>query len=96
MAPSLGATDIAPRLAGIHVTATTPLDGSEPASVASAVENEMAQRLPDVMFVSTYWGYEKRWAEESLTPIAAEMGERLGWDEERRRAEVGLTLQILR
>jgi hypothetical protein len=39
----------------------------------------MAETLADVMFVSTYWGYELRWTRETLTPLAEEMGRRLNW-----------------
>jgi glycerol-3-phosphate dehydrogenase len=98
---------IAPELAHIHETATTPLGGnsrerigellaSAPgARIAFAVEHEMAQRLPDLMFVSTYWGYEARWTKDTLAPYAAEMGKRLGWDPDRMRQEIELTLGIL-
>ena len=62
----------------------------ERARIAFAVEHEMAQRLPDLMFVSTYWGYEARWTRDTLAPYAAEMGERLGWDADRMRQEIEL------
>jgi len=62
----------------------------ERARIAFAVEHEMAQRLPDLMFVSTYWGYEVRWTKDKLVPYAAEMGKRLGWDADRMRQEIDL------
>jgi glycerol-3-phosphate dehydrogenase len=62
----------------------------ERARIAFAVEHEMAQRLPDLMFISTYWGYEKHWTKDTLVPYAAEMGERLGWDADRTRQEIEL------
>ena len=60
------------------------------ARIAFAIEHEMAQSLPDLMFVSTYWGYEERWTTESLEPYAAEMAKRLGWDAVRMREEIEL------
>lgn len=66
------------------------LSRTERARIAFAVEHEMAQRLRDLMFVSTYWGYEARWTTDTLAPYAAEMGERLGWDADRIREEIEL------
>ena len=60
------------------------------ARIAFAVEHEMAQRLPDLMFVSTYWGYEERWTPDSLEPYAAEMSARLHWGPGRMREEIEL------
>jgi glycerol-3-phosphate dehydrogenase len=68
----------------------------ERARICFAVDQEMAQRLPDLMFVSTYWGYEARWTKNTLAPYAAEMGNRLAWDANRIEQEIELTLQILR
>jgi glycerol-3-phosphate dehydrogenase len=62
------------------------------ARIAFAVEQEMAQRLPDLMFVSTYWGYEERWTTESLEPYAAEMAKPLGWNAVRMRQEIELCI----
>jgi glycerol-3-phosphate dehydrogenase len=67
----------------------------ERARIAFAVQHEMAQRLPDLFFVSTYWGYEERWTEETLAPYAGEMGRLLSWDAERTRQEIELALKIL-
>jgi glycerol-3-phosphate dehydrogenase len=61
-----------------------------------AVHREMAQRLPDVMFISTYWGHERTWTAEDLMPIACQMARLLGWDERRVREEIDLTLEIAR
>jgi len=55
----------------------------------------MAQKLSDYLFVSTYLGYEQRWTRETLEPVAAEMGEKLGWSEARREAEITETLSSL-
>ena len=48
----------------------------------------MARRLPDLMFVSTYWGHEARWTTETLSPYAAELGSQLGWDAARTRLQI--------
>ena len=47
----------------------------------------MAQSLADVMFVSTYWGYERNWTHETLLPFAEEMGPppEMGRDTNRKR-----------
>ena len=96
------ASEIAPQLSHIHETAATPLHIAapdlldEPARIAQAVEHEMAQRLPDLMLISTYWGYEARWRPDTLRPYAAKMGALLGWDEPKIREEIDLTLDILR
>ena len=62
----------------------------ERARIAFAVEHEMAQKLPDLMFVSTYWGYEAHWTPDTLEPYAAEIASRLGWDVDRMRHEIEL------
>jgi glycerol-3-phosphate dehydrogenase len=67
----------------------------ESARIGFAVEQEMALRLPDLMFVSTYWGYERRWTVDSLAPYAMEMGKRLAWDAGRVRQEVENLLTLL-
>jgi glycerol-3-phosphate dehydrogenase len=91
--------DIAPDLASVHLTASTPLrrrtaPASELMQVTEAVESEMAQRLADVMFVSTYLGYEHDWTASALEPYAAEMARLLGWPPERARVEIALVLRI--
>ena len=60
----------------------------ECAQIRFAVEHEMAEKLTDVMFVSTYWGYERRWSEQTLLPFAAEMGRQIGWTDQRVGAEI--------
>ncbi len=92
-AADLACSEMAPALAGDHPTASAPLEASAlPAEagerIAYAVECEMARRLADVMFVSTYWGYEQQWNRERLEPYAREMGRRLGWDERRGAEEI--------
>ncbi len=64
------------------------------AVLAFAIEHEMAQRLSDVLYVSTYWGYERRWSEAELLPLARAMGARLGWSERRIADEIRLALDI--
>ena len=88
-----------PDLAGASSTASTPFGGGPPvareAMVAVAVEREMARRLPDLLFTSTYWGHERRWSSESLLGYARQMGEMLGWDDARAEDEVRLTMSIV-
>ncbi len=64
------------------------LGSLEKAQIEEAVECEWVERLPDLMHVSTYWGYERRWDEPALREIAQEMGSRLGWTEERLVEEI--------
>ena len=66
-------------LAYLPQTAPSGLTRVECAEIAFAVEHEMAETLADVMFVSTYWGYELRWTRETLKPFAEEIGRRLNW-----------------
>jgi glycerol-3-phosphate dehydrogenase len=67
----------------------------ETAQIAFAVQHEMAQRLSDVLFISTYWGYERRWDERSLAQIGTVMRDLLGWDDATSRSEVHLALSQL-
>jgi glycerol-3-phosphate dehydrogenase len=60
----------------------------ELAQLVYAVEHEMAQTLADVMFVSTYWGYERNWTRETLLPFAEEMAHRMNWDAARISTEI--------
>jgi glycerol-3-phosphate dehydrogenase len=59
-----------------------------------AIRHEMARRLADVLFVSTYWGYERRWDQASIQPVAREMADALGWTSEQLSAEVDLALRL--
>jgi glycerol-3-phosphate dehydrogenase len=89
--------EVAPALANRCYTAETRLDpGNRPEAQALryAVECEMAQRLADVLFVSTDWGYRRRWTAPDLAPLAAEMAGYMGWDRLRRDEEVELALRI--
>jgi glycerol-3-phosphate dehydrogenase len=58
--------------------ASPPLD---PASrTRMAVEREYARRLEDVIYVSSYQGYERPLEADWLLPIALAMGEMLEWE----------------
>ncbi len=74
----------------------SPLDDGEAAAIEFAVRREMALRLPDLMFVSTYWGHERRWSRESLAPYAEYMGRLLGWTPERTAEETAAVLDMTR
>ncbi len=56
--------------------------------VRKAVEREYARRLPVLLHVSTYRGYERRADPEWLNPLAQEMGSLLNWDQARIESEV--------
>jgi glycerol-3-phosphate dehydrogenase len=92
--------EIAPSLVGKCFTASTPL-GADPAAgliaspVARAVYHEMARRLSDLMFVSTYWGYEKKWTPDTLRPIAEEMAGYLAWDRSTIKQEIEHVLDLV-
>jgi glycerol-3-phosphate dehydrogenase len=61
--------------------------------VRNAVEREYARTLPDLLQVSTYWGYERPADAAWLTPLAQEMGQLLNWDEARIESEVATVLK---
>ena len=75
------------------VTATTPLPDSAPPqlTVEYAAEHEMARRLPDYLFGSTYLGYERP---ECIDEFGREMAAICGWDEARLSEEVNLSRRI--
>jgi glycerol-3-phosphate dehydrogenase len=60
-------------LAALPETAPAGLTRLDCAQIAFAVNHEMAQSLDDVMFVSTYWGYERQWTRENLAPFEQEI-----------------------
>lgn len=60
-----------------------------------AIEHEMVERLADLVFVSTYWGYERRWDASALRPLAEFAARRLDWDQARIEAEIALVLRLL-
>lgn len=59
------------------------LGSIEKAQIEEAVECEWVERLPDLLHVSTYWGYERPWDQAALRELAGELGERLGWSASR-------------
>ncbi len=65
----------------------------ECAQMAFAVQHEMAARLGDYMFVSTYRGYESAWDAPQLDPYACVMGSWLHWDEATRASQVQTVLE---
>ncbi|HUQ93601.1 MAG TPA: glycerol-3-phosphate dehydrogenase/oxidase [Bryobacteraceae bacterium] len=71
-----------------------PISRTDYARMANAVQHEMALRLPDVMYVSTQLGFERRWDAVQLEPYAQLMGAWLGWDLARQNAEVELALKV--
>ncbi len=66
----------------------------EAAQIAFAAQKEFVQRLSDLMFTSTYWGYEQRWSASLLEPFARELAQHLGWNDYAIRAEVEHTLAL--
>jgi glycerol-3-phosphate dehydrogenase len=70
------------------LTASIPLKPGPAPDVRQAVEREYARRLSDLLYVSTYWGYERRLSLEWLELLAREMGAMLGWDEPTIAAEI--------
>ena len=92
--------DLAPGREFPCVTANTPLkipdrrDGWA-ATVKTAVEREYAVKLADVLFVSTYWGHERRLDPGWLRPIAGEMGRLLDWTHEHTESEVAEVMRSL-
>ena len=67
----------------------TPVLGCQ---VAQAVEAEMAQHLSDVNLRRTILGKAERPSRQALETAAGIMAQRLGWDPERREAEIGQAL----
>jgi len=90
---------LAPDLRGrctTHESAFTPARKPDTAEaiIQQAVDYEMAQRLADLMFVCTYWGYERSWDAEALRPLAHEMGRPLAWSDAQREQQIALVLRI--
>jgi glycerol-3-phosphate dehydrogenase len=67
---------------GVHLPVFLELlrSESEAAPIMFAAKHEMAQRLRDVLFVSTTWGYEERWSFQRVVDYALVLGRYLGWD----------------
>ncbi len=75
--------------------ASEGLNRIEAAVLNFALEHEMVERLADLLFVSTYWGYERKWDAAALRRLAEAMGARLQWEAARVDAEVALVERIL-
>jgi len=93
-----------PDLARLHLTAEThlpdpdeapPESMDEPTKMAFAVRAEFVERLSDLLFVSTYWGYERTWDAAALEPYAKELARLLDWDYGRTQREIGDLLVAL-
>ncbi len=92
--------DVAPGREFPCVTGTTPLEIPDrlngwSGTVRVAVEREYALKLADVLYVSTYWGHERRLDPVWLLPIAREMGRLLAWTPERVESEVAEVMRSL-
>ncbi len=75
--------------------ATMGLTRLEAARIRFAARVEFVQRLTDLMFVSTYWGYERRWTADLLAPYARELGRCLAWTAPREREEIDHMLAVI-
>jgi len=76
------------------VRAPQGLTRLECAIVQYAFRHEMAQRLADLLFVSTYWGYEQEWSEDRLRLLAGYIAGITGWGAARIEEEIGLVLRL--
>ena len=81
-------------LESLGTDTTTGVTRLEAAQIAFAARHEFVQRLTDLMFISTYWGYEQRWTAALLEPFARELGEHLHWTDEDVRNEVEAMLAM--
>jgi glycerol-3-phosphate dehydrogenase len=73
-----------------------PISRTFYARMAFAVQHEMALRLSDVLYVSSYAGYERTWDAAALEVHAHLMGSWLGWDSARQAREIMLALEVAR
>jgi glycerol-3-phosphate dehydrogenase len=69
-------------------------DPLERARIRYSVRHEMAQRLADFLFVSTYHGHERTPKREWLAHLAECMAAESGWPPERTEEEIDLVLRI--
>lgn len=88
LASDLICREVAPSLAGLHLTAHTAF-----APVEREIGDSMEQHLWDYLFVSTYLGYEQRWDAGSLMRFASALASKRGWDEARVRKEVNAIIE---
>ena len=66
----------------------------ECAQIEFAVRKEFVWRLTDLMFISTYWGYEQRWTAALLEPYARELARHLEWTEATLQTEIANMLAV--
>lgn len=71
-----------------------PISRTFYARMAYAVQHEMALKLSDVLYVSSYAGYEQAWDAASLEVHAHLMGAWLGWDSARQAREIMQALEV--
>jgi len=64
------------------------LEALERARILEAIETDQAETLADLVFTSTYWGYERTWTAAALLPYAEAMADHLAWPAGRAGAEV--------
>ncbi len=69
-----------------------PTPAGTAARIEKAVVREHARKLPDLLYISTYWGHENKINPAWLRPLAETMGSLLGWDASRINAEISDTL----
>lgn len=75
---------------GVQATAMLAEAPDDPAlaRIAYAARHEMTQRLRDLLFVSSTWGYERHWDFSALHDVSKKLGHHLGWDESAIQSEV--------
>jgi len=66
----------------------------EYARIAHAVQSEMALKLTDVFYISSYLGFDRSWDAALLEPYAYLMGSWLGWDSARQAQEIDEVLAV--
>ena len=82
-AADLIASEIAPEIEAVHLTAQTPFP-----DIQREPGDMLEQHLADVLYVSTYLGYEERWDRDAFLRFANDLAPKFGWDSERVEAEV--------
>jgi glycerol-3-phosphate dehydrogenase len=88
---------------GRHVpsrTAEVPLNvpalpADTDSRIKRAVEREHARHLSDLLYVSTYWGYENKVTEDWLRPLADQMATLLNWTPSEAETQIASVLDAL-
>ena len=62
----------------------------------AGISAQMALRLSDLLFVSTYQGYEHPWDAASLEIYSHLLGSWMGWDSARQAREIMLVLEAVK